>query len=158
MPSPKAVDLYRAGVAAFLLLILGAQAATLLVTARHGTFLRNRLYPIIEYPMYAVAHYENERVDASWLLEAVDQDGRTFEISYDQLHVDIFDWVNIMQAVLHGSGTNLDALRELVRKHIPGAGQFVELRIKSYPLQVTRGGPRSLPSQLLMTVSMQPGS
>jgi len=158
MPSPKAVNLYRAGVATFLILILGAQASTLLVTAQHGTFLRNRLYPIIEYPMYAVAHYDGERVTASWLLEAVQPDGRTFEISYDQLHVDIFDWVDIMQAVLHGSTTNRDALRELVRKHIPGAEQIRELRIKNYPLQVTRDGPRSLPSEVVMTVSMQTGS
>ncbi|HSY04839.1 MAG TPA: hypothetical protein VK803_02765 [Steroidobacteraceae bacterium] len=158
MDQAKTAAWYRTGVTIFVAAMLLAQAATLPVTATHSTFLRDRAYPILEYPMYAPAHYEGERVTASWLLEGVLADGRTISISTEQLHVDIFEFVNIVQAGLHGNATALGTLRELIRAHVPAAEQIRQLRIKNYPIKVTRDGPQSLPAEVVMTIALQPAS
>jgi hypothetical protein len=146
---------YRSLVSVFIILVLAAQTATLPVTATRGTYVRSRLYPILEYPMYAVAHFEGERVTASWILEGVLSDSKTIDISYNQLHVDIFDFVNTVQSTLDGNANGRATLRKLVRDHIPGAEQIRELRIKNYPMKITRNGPQPLPSELVMSIPME---
>jgi hypothetical protein len=155
MDRAKCAAWYRAGVTIFVAAVLFAQAATLAVTATRGTYLRDRLYPILEYPMYAPAHYEGERVTASWLLEGELANGSTISITSDALRLDIFDFVNIMQAVLHGKAQALATLRQLVRDRVPGADQIRVVRVKDYPLKVTRNGPEPLPSDVIMTFTLQ---
>jgi hypothetical protein len=155
MDQAKWAASYRIAVSVFVTALLAAQAATLSVTALHGSFLRSKLYPILEYPMYAPAHYNGERVTASWLIEGVLADGKTVSITDDQLHVDIFDFINIVQSALRGDPREIAALRELVRDRIPGADRIQELRIKNFPLQVTRDGAKPLPSDVVMTIPLQ---
>lgn len=145
---------YRAGVSLFVATVLGAQAATLFVTVQHGSFLRGKMFPILEYPMYAPAHYEGERVTASWLLEGVLADGKTVVIPREELQVDIFDFVNIVQSTLQHNRAATGVLLGLVREHVPGAELIRELRIKNYPVQLTRTGPRTMPSEIVMTVPL----
>jgi hypothetical protein len=147
---------YRAAVSVFIIAVLSAQAATIPVTAMRGSFLRSKLYPILEYPMYAPAHYNGERVTASWLIEGVLPDGKTVGITNEQLHVDIFDFITIVQSALQGNPRETGTLRELVRERVPGAERIQELHIKSYPMQVTRDGPKPLPSELVMTIPLPP--
>lgn len=155
MPVVNSTRWYRFVVSVFIVAVLVAQAATLIVTATRGTYLRSNAYPILEYPMYAPAHYEGERVSASWLLEGVSGDGKTIAISSEQLHVDVFDFVNIVQLALSGSASGRSTLRELVLGHVPGADQLKEIRIKNYPMKVTRAGPQPLPSEVVMTIQLQ---
>jgi hypothetical protein len=155
MESSGAAALYRTGISVFVGALLAAQAATLPVTAMHASFLRSRLFPILEYPMYAPAHYAGERVTASWLLEGVLDDGKTISISKEQLGVDIFDFANIIQPVLKHDPAATQTLFEALRDHVPGADRIRELRIKSYPMQVTRDGPKVLPSEVVMTLPFE---
>ena len=156
MAQAKFAAAYRTAVSVFVIAILAAQAATIPVTAMHGSFLRSKLYPILEYPMYAPAHYDGERVTASWLIEGLLPDGKTVSITNDQLHVDIFDFINIVQSALQGDSRQIDTLRELVRDRVPGADRIHALRFKNYPLKVTRSGPQPLPSEVVMTIPLQP--
>jgi hypothetical protein len=155
-PSRQAA-LYRIGVSVFVAVVLAAQAATFPITAIHGSFLRSKLFPILEYPMYAVAHYEGERVTASWLIEGVFDDGKTINISKEQLGVDIFDLANLMGPVLQRQPAGTRTLLGLVQERVPEADRLQELRIKSYPMQVTRDGPKALPSEVLVTIPVGPG-
>jgi hypothetical protein len=123
-----------------------------------GSFLRSKLYPILEYPMYAPAHYNGERVTASWLIDGVLPDGKLVSITGEQLHVDIFDFINIVQSALQGDAKEIGTLRELVRERVPGADRIQELRIKNYPLKLTRDGPKPLPSEVVMTIPLHPAS
>lgn len=157
MESSRLNSLYRVGVSVFVGAVLAAQAATLPITAMHAGFLRSKLFPIIEYPMYAPAHYEGERVTASWLIEGVLSDGRAINVSKEQLGVDIFDFANIMQPVLQHDPSATQSLVAMVRERVPGAERFDELRIKSYPMQVTRDGPKPLPSEVIVTIPIGPG-
>jgi hypothetical protein len=158
MDQAKFTAAHRTAVSVFVAAVLCAQAATIPVTAMRGTFLRSKLYPILEYPMYAAAHYDGERVTASWLLEGVLPDGGTVSISNDQLHVDVFEFINIVQSTLRGNPGGIGTLRELIRNRVPGADRLRELRIKNYPVKVTRDGPKPLPSEVVMTLALQPAS
>jgi len=155
MTTQNLTNWYRIAVSAFIVAVLAAQAATLAVTSTRGTYLRSKAFPILEYPMYAPAHFEGERVSASWLLEGVLADGKIIDISNDQLHVDVFDFVNIVQSALSGSARSRGTLSELVQSHVPGADQIKEIRIKSYPMKVTRAGPQALASEVVMTIPLQ---
>jgi hypothetical protein len=150
--------LYRFGVSAFVGLALLAQAATIPITAMHASFLRSKMFPILEYPMYAVAHYENERVTASWLIEGVLDDGKIINISKEQLGVDIFDFANIISPVLRHEPNADRALMDMVKTRVPGGDRMQEVRIKSYPMQITRDGPKPMPSEVVMTIPAQPAS
>ena len=138
--------------------LLATQAATIPVTATRGTYLRNKLFPILEYPMYAPAHYEGERVTASWLIDGVLANGRVISISNDALHVDIFDFVRIVQAALNGDPKATSTLRDLIQSRVPGAADIRQILIKSYPVQVTRNGPQAMPAEVVMAIPMQPQS
>ena len=148
----------RIGASVFVAAVLFAQTATIPIMAMHGTFLRSKLFPILEYPMYAPAHYESERVSASWLIEGVLPSGKTLAISKEQLQVDIFDFVNIVQGTMQHDPKATATLRQLVRERVVGSEQLQELRIKNYPMQVTRDGPKALPSEVVMTLPMSPAS
>jgi hypothetical protein len=121
-------------------------------------YLRGKLFPILEYPMYAPAHYEGERVSASWLIDGILANGRVITISNDDLHVDIFDFVRIVHSVLDGEPTGITTLQELIQSRLSAAADIRQIRIKSYPLQVTRDGPVAMPSEVLMTIPMRPRS
>jgi hypothetical protein len=41
-----------------------------------------------------------------------------------------------------------------VREHVPGAGLIRELRIKNYPVQLTRNGPKPMSSEIVMTIPL----
>ena len=155
----RSEKLYRTIVSAFVAVVLFAQAATILVTATRGGYLRDRLFPVLEYPMYAPAHYEGERVTASWLLEGVYRDGLTIEITDDMLKIDIFDWVHTLEGTLDGNPNTTATLVTLIREHVPNAAQLSELRIKNYPVRLTRNGPQKIPSEVVKTLAMpQPPS
>jgi hypothetical protein len=152
----RSEKLYRTIVSAFVAVLLFAQAATILVTASRGGYLRDRLFPVLEYPMYAPAHYEGERVTASWLLEGVYRDGLTIDITDDMLKIDIFDWVHTLEGTLAGNPNTTATLVTLIRERVPNAAQLSELRIKNYPVRVTRNGPEKIPSEVVKTLAMPP--
>jgi hypothetical protein len=83
-------------------------------------------------------------------------DGRTINISKEQLGVDIFDFGNIVEPVLQHEASATRILLEAVQDRVPGAERIQELRIKSYPMQVTRDGPKALPSEVIVTIPMEP--
>jgi len=150
--------LYRTGVSIFVIGMLAAQASTLLVTATAKSVLRSKLYPFIEYPMYGIAHYEGERVTATWHLEGVYNDGHTIDISQEMLNLSIWDYNRIIQATMASQKGAADAFREVMRERVPGSAELQQVRIKSYAIKVTRHGPEEIPSEVPMTVPMTPAS
>jgi hypothetical protein len=112
---------------------------------------------VLEYPMYAPAHYEGERVVASWLLEGVYSDGQKIDISKDLLKIDIFDFVHTVEGTLNGDPNTTATLVTLIRERVPNAARLSEIRIKNYPVRLTRNGPAPMPSEVVKTMAM-PGS
>jgi len=150
----RSEKVYRTIVSAFVAVVLLAQAATVFVTATRGTYLRDRLFPVLEYPMYAPAHYEGERVIASWLLEGVYGDGLKIDIPKEMLKIDIFDFVHTVEGTINGNPNTTATLVTLVREHVPNAAQLTEIRIKNYPVRLTRNGPQPMPSEVVKTLPL----
>jgi hypothetical protein len=74
------------------------------------------------------------------------------------MHIDIFDFVRIVQIALTGDPKGIKTLQELIRARLPGADDIQQIRIKNYPVQVTRDGPVAMPSEVVMTLPMRPRS
>jgi hypothetical protein len=152
--------LYRGLASTFIIVILGAQAATLGVTLVKPGWLYNRLYPIIDYPMYALAHYDGERVTGRWLLRGVLENGGEIDITEQSLHLSVWDFVGLTEPIVSGAPNAPEthrAIQELVavvRAREPRAAEFKTLRIDSYPMRVTRHGPETIPSETVLSIPM----
>jgi hypothetical protein len=152
--------IYRRLVSVFLVLTLGTQIATLGVTAVRPGWLTAKLYPIIEYPMYAPAHYEGERVTGRWLLRGVLASGGEIEITEQSLRTSIWDFILLTDPIATGtpnSPRTLTAIQRLVavvREREPRARELKMLRIESYPLKVTRNGAEKIPSETVVSIPM----
>jgi len=147
--------LYRGLVSLFVGGVLVAQAATVPFTAVRNDVIANRLYPIVAYDMYREPHDEGERVDASWTLEAVQANGKAIELTCDMLKMSIWDWKRILRFASQGDQANgIIPLKELVRQRAPGAEEYTELRVSSLPIRVTRNGPETIPSKVLITIPL----
>lgn len=147
---------YRVAVSIFVFAILAAQAATLPVTASGRTIIRSKLFPILEYPMYAIAHYEGDRVTGTWILEGVYPDGRTLNITQENLRLSTWDFIRVVQHAVRKLPGSQDRLVGLIRSRLPDGRIIREVRIKNYPIKVTRHGPQPMPSEVVMKVSIQP--
>jgi hypothetical protein len=151
---------YRALVSTFILLTLGAQTATFGVTLVSPGWLTSKLYPIIEYPMYAQAHYDGERVTGRWLLRGVLANGELIDITEQSLRVSLWDFILLTDPVAVGlpnEPKTLGAIRKLiavVKAREPRASEIKLLRIDSYPMKVTRHGPEKIPSETVATIPM----
>jgi hypothetical protein len=151
---------YRALVSAFIVLTLGAQIATFGVTLVRPGWLRDKLYPIIEYPMYAQAHYDGERITGRWLLRGMLANGDQIDITEQSLRVSIWDFILLTDPIAVGAPnapqtvTAIQRLITIIRAREPRASEIKALRIESYPMKVTRHGPEKMPSETVMTIPM----
>jgi hypothetical protein len=158
--SPLGERIYRRVASGFIVAVLGAQAATLAITAITPGRLLGRFYPIIEYPMYAQAHHDGERVTGRWLLRGVLADGNELDITEDSLHISVFSFAVLTQQVADAtpdSPESQDAIKTLisiVRERESRASEIKMLRIDSYPMIVTRNGAQTVPSETVISIPM----
>lgn len=151
---------YRTLVSTFLVLALGAQIATLGVTLVRPGWLAATVYPILEYTMYAQAHYDGERVTGRWLLRGQLANGGVIDITEQTLRVSIWDFGELTEQVAVGKPGTPETLRgvqrliSVVREREPRANEIRMLRIDSYPMKVTQHGAQTTPSQTVATIAM----
>jgi hypothetical protein len=147
-------------VSGFIALVLGAQIATLGVTVIRPGALAGKLYPIIEYPMYAFAHYDGERIKGRWLLRGVLADGEQLDINEQSLRISVWDYIDLLEPVVAlppnsvQQQTAIQTLITVVRERERRAGELKTLRIDSYPLKLTRHGGEPMPSETVMSIPM----
>jgi hypothetical protein len=151
---------YRALIATFLVLTLGAQIASLGVTIVRPGSLTAKLYPIIEYPMYARAHYDGERVIGRWLLKGVLANGNQIDITEQSLRVSGWDFILLTDQVALGkpgapqTQRAIDTLVTMVKQRVSEASAIRELRIDNYPMKVTRHGAQWTASETVLSIPM----
>lgn len=142
--------LYKAGVSFFILAVLLGQAyASFGPILSMGTGFR--FWPVVSYAMYSRAHYDGETVDVHDLLEGTLSDGSVVEIPRDSLGLSFWFYRNLVRDIKKDDPV---AVQLLVDKFRWG-DELVEVRVKSYPLMVTRTGPMEKPSEVLHRVAVQ---
>ena len=104
-----------------------------------------RFWPIVSYAMYTRAHYDGETVDVQELLEGTLSDGSIVDITMDSLSLNIWFYRNLVRDLKKNDPA---AIALLVNRYRNGQ-ELVEVRVKSYPLMVTRNGPAKKPSEVL---------
>jgi hypothetical protein len=112
-----------------------------------------RFWPIVTYAMYSRAHYEGETVEVYDLLEGTLNDGTVVEIPMDSLGLSIWYYRNMLKGLRNQDPVAIKLLTSRFR----WGDDLAEVRIKSYPLMVTRDGPAEKPSELLYSLTM-PGT
>jgi hypothetical protein len=160
LAAPRTQRIYRRLASTFIVVTLGAQIATFPVTLVHPGALSGKLYPIIEYPMYADAHYDGERVTGRWLLRGVFAGGGEIDITEQSLGISFWDFNLLVHPVATGVPNSpqmlksIQSLLTVVRAREPRAREFKMLRIDSYPMKVTRNGATPMPSETVVSIPM----
>ena len=143
--------LYRVAVSGFVLFVLVFQFVVSMGPIV-GIQIGTKFWPIVTYAMYSRSFREGDTVNIYKLLEGVSEDGAITKISMDDLNLHLWHYRNLIRDLENGRAEAID----FVRKSIATSSPLVELRIKNFPVQVTRDGPLEQPSQVLSTVSMLP--
>lgn len=142
---------YRAVVSAFVALILGAQAFNVL-----GTILQKRssgawFWPIIDYPMYAMAGYEGESVDSEYQLIVVLDGGSSRPITKEELGLNVFHYRYLANDVIHGR--EVANIRESLGT-VRDAARIREVRVVSSGQVITRDGVERRSPEVLGSVAL----
>jgi hypothetical protein len=145
---------YRFLISAFLVIVLGAQGATIAFTAVRSGLIWSRLYPIIEYPMYAEAHYEGERVTGRWILHGVLASGGQVNVSEDTLNISFWDYNFLVGSAVKREPNAIEHMIQVVRERDPRAKEFTALVVENYPMKLSRNGGTPIPSEVVLSVSM----
>lgn len=149
MTSPILQSAYRVAVSAFILFVLVFQFIVSMGPVV-GIKLGTNFWPIVTYAMYSKSFREGDTVNIYKLLEGVSEDGSTIEISMDDLHLHLWHYRNLIRDLENGSAE----AKKFVLDSVVTDSPLIKVRIKNFPVQVSRDGPVEQPSKVLSTVSL----
>ena len=134
---------YKIAVSVFVSFVLLFQAIISLGPVV-GIEIGTRFWPILNYAMYSGSFREGDTVNVYKLLEGVTEDGTTIDISMDTLGMSLWHYRDLVRDLESGR----DEAIQLVLNSVAPKSPLVEIRIKSFPMAVTRDGPREQPSEI----------
>jgi hypothetical protein len=108
-------------------------------------------WPFLSYPMYADAHYENERIIVHYSLYAVTSDGTRHYLDPDtDMKIGFWRYLKLSRQlgdnVLAPTIPSLVAIKALYP-------DLKEIQVEDYPMIITRDGPAPAPRKVLNTIS-----
>jgi hypothetical protein len=119
-----------------------------------GIEINTRFWPIVNYAMYSRSFQEGDTVEVYRILEGVTEKGEIVDLSMDVVGMHLWQYRDLGRDIEKG---NRDAI-EFVVTFAPEGHRLEEVRIKSFPVAVTRDGPREQPSQTLAVIQLpEPG-
>jgi hypothetical protein len=127
-------------------LILGV-----LVAQTVSSFRRTyKWWPFLSYPMYADAHYENERILVHYSLYAVTSDGKRHYLDPDtDMKIGFWRYLKLSRQladkVLEPAIPSLAAIKTLYP-------DLQEIQVEDFPMIITRDGPAKAPRKILNTI------
>ncbi len=134
---------YQNAVSVVVLIVLGAQTATLIPNAlQRGS--GGAWWPFLTYGMYATSNQPGQTIDVHYLLSGVTSDGREVEITREDLGLRFFDYQLLTTKLAHRDHREGLAI---LRKRYPQP--LSEVIIKTYPLKLTREGAAPAPSTVV---------
>lgn len=136
-------SLYRIAISVFVTAVLVGQSIVTFAPI-FGESFGMRFWPIISYAMYTRAHFEGDTVEVYELLEGTLRDGSIVEIPMESLGLGIWYYRNLVKGLKKEDPVAIDMLIDRYR----WGDELTEIRIKSYPLMVTRNGPAEKPSEI----------
>lgn len=138
---------YRILVSVFVAFVLAFQAIISfgpIVGVNVGTLY----WPLVNYAMYSRSFQEGDFIDYYRLLEGVTGDGRTIAIPMESLGLHLWHYRTLVRDL---EGGRKEAFEHVYRSLPPGT-ELTEIRVRSFPVIVTRDGPVEQGSKLLATI------
>ncbi|HNP35096.1 MAG TPA: hypothetical protein PKK10_04530 [Woeseiaceae bacterium] len=139
-------NIYQGIISLFVGSVLLLQAIISIAPVFGGTS-GSRYWPILGYAMYSRSYSEGDFVDIYRLLEGVAEDGTIIPIPKESLGLHLWHYRNLVRDLQQG---RKGAFEHLFSKLPPGT-DIVEIRVKSFPVAVTRDGPVEKDSVVLAT-------
>ncbi len=140
---------YQFAVSAFVAFVLIFQAIISLGPIA-GIEIGTRYWPLLNYAMYSRSFREGDTVNIYYLLDGVRQDGSIVEISMDTVGMHLWHYRKLVDDLRAGRPEAIDHVLRSVPPGIP----LAEIRVKTFPVAVTRQGPREQASQVIDVVSL----
>lgn len=141
---------YQNAVSVVVLVVLGAQTATLIPNAlQRGP--GGKWWPFLTYGMYATSNQPGQTIDVHYLLSGITQDGREVEITRNDLGLRFFDYQILTVKLAHRDQREGLAV---LRKRYPQP--LSEVIVKTYPLKLTREGAVPAPSTVVKRLVVPP--
>lgn len=145
----RASFLYRALVSTFVGFVLVFQAIVSLGPIV-GLEIGTRFWPIVNYAMYSRSFKEGDTVEVYRILEGVTVEGDRVDLSMETVGMHLWQYRDLARDLERG---NPDALA-FVRSFVPEGSALGEIRLKSFPVAVSRDGPVEKDSEVLMVISV----
>jgi hypothetical protein len=140
---------YQVIVSAFVAFVLIFQAIISLGPIV-GIEIGTRYWPLLNYAMYSRSFREGDTVNIYFLLDGVRQDGSIVEITMDTVGMHLWHYRNLVEDLREGRQEAIDH----VLQSVPPGSPLIELRVKTFPVAVTRQGPREQESKVVDVVSL----
>jgi hypothetical protein len=141
---------YRALVSLFVIVVLGAQTATLVATVLLKP-MDVWFWPIIDYPMYAPAGYEGDSVDSEYGVFVALDDGQTRMVSKEELGLNVFHFRYLCYELMtRKSLTRFTPLMASLQDH----ARIREVVVKSSGRVISRDGVVQRAPQVLVRLAV----
>ena len=138
---------YRYLVTGFVVFVLGFQAA-ISFGPIVGVNLGTLYWPLLNYAMYSRSFKEGDFVDYYRLLEGVTRDGDVVSIPMESTGLHLWHYQDLVRDLERG---RIEAFEHAFRS-LPEGTVLTEIRVRSFPVAVTRDGPVEKDSMLLATI------
>ena len=143
-------NIYKSIVSAFVAFVLVFQAVISLGPIV-GLEVGTKYWPLLNYAMYSRSFQEGDTVNVYRPIEIVTEDGAVTELSLDMLDLQLWHYRMLGRDL---EDRRQDALDFLIEKTAT-ASPLTEVRIKSFPVVVTRDGPELQESEILVRIFVE---
>lgn len=154
MGNGKSRCAYRILVSATAVAILGAQASTLLATIALKP-VGGWFWPIIDYPMYAPAGYEDDPVDSEYALHIMLDDGSTRPVTREELGLNVFHFFYLTNSI---AKRRIDSSLTRVLDTLPDHHRIRAVTVSSSGKVITRHGIAQRAPKVLATLNFVDGT
>lgn len=144
---------YRIAVSAFVGFVLAFQAV-ISFGPIVGVNLGTGYWPLLNYAMYSQSFQEGDFIDYYRLLEGVTETGEVVPIPMESLNLHLWHYRALVGDLERGRPEAFAVIFE----SLPEGVQLREIRVKSFPVAVTRDGPVDQDSILLATIAVPGGT
>lgn len=138
---------YRYLVTGFVVFVLGFQAL-ISFGPIVGLNLGTLYWPLLNYAMYSRSFKEGDFVDYYRLLEGVTPEGDVVAIPMESTGLHLWHYQDLVRDLERG---RVEAFEHIYRS-LPDGILLTEIRVRSFPVAVTRDGPVEKESILLATI------
>ena len=135
MASKRALTAYPL-VSIFIFAVLAAQ----IVSGFRRTY---QWWPFLSYPMYASSHFDQERIDVSYIIYAVTPDGTRHYLDPDMdLGIGFWRYGRLARQLgVNHLKSNAHSLEEIGSRY----PNLLRVEVEDYPMMITRDGPKAAP-------------